>query len=81
MFPGGLDYLFTKTLDDILDFFEYLAHDNWKYDHAREIFNHPSANPYMMHATSLDKGQIGGISYEHYHTPCAPLSYDYCYSF
>jgi len=25
--PGGLDYLFTKTLDEIWDFFEYLAHD------------------------------------------------------
>jgi len=46
-----LDYLFTKTFDEIWDLFEYLAHDTWEYDNARETFSHTSLDTYMMHAT------------------------------
>ena len=31
-----------------------------------------------MHGTSLYESQIGGISYEHSHTLCVPVSCDYC---
>lgn len=41
IYPEGLHYLFTKTPDEICDFFEYLAHDTWEYDNARETFSHP----------------------------------------
>ena len=41
MYPRGLDYLFTKTPDEIWDFFEYLAHDTWEYDNARGTFSSP----------------------------------------
>ena len=37
MYLGGLGYLFTKTLDEIWNFFEYLAHDTWEYDNARDL--------------------------------------------
>ena len=36
MYSGGLGCLFTKAPDEIWNFFEYLAHDTWEYDHARE---------------------------------------------
>jgi len=73
--------LFTKTSDEIWDFFEYLAHDTWEYDNANETFSHPIPDPYMMHATPVDEIQIGGICYEDSHTPCAPISCYYCDSF
>ena len=82
MYPRGLGCLFTKTIDEIWDFFfEYLADDTWEYENARETFNLPSPDPYVVHATPFDKSQFEGISYEHSHTPSAPISYDYCYSF
>jgi len=31
-----------------------------------------------MHATTIDESQIRGISYEHSHAPCTPISCDYC---
>ena len=76
--PGGLDYLFTKTLDEIWDFFEYLAHDTWEYDNAGEIFSHPSPDLSMIHSIPLDESHFGGTSYEHSHSPCIPVSCDYC---
>ena len=81
MYLRGLGCLFTKTLGKISDFFEYLAHDTWEYDNAREIYSFPSPDPYMMHATPLFESQIEGISYGHSHAPCASVSYDYCDSF
>ena len=81
MYPEGLDYLFTKTPDEIWDFFEYLAHNTWVYDNAREIFSCPSPIPYMMHATPLAKSQFEGISYNHSHTPCILIPCDCCDSF
>ena len=33
----------------------------------------------MTHVTPLDKGQFGGISFEHSHTSLVPISCDYCY--
>ena len=53
----------------------------WEYDNARETFSHPSPDPYMMHATSLNESRFEDISYERYHTPCAPISCDYYDSF
>ena len=35
----------------------------------------------MQNATPLDANQFDGMSYEHSHTPCVPISYDYCASF
>ena len=58
-----------------------MAYDTWEYDNAREIFSHPSPNLYMMHATLLFESKIEGISYEHSHTSCVPVSCDYCDSF
>jgi len=34
-----------------------------------------------MHATSLYESQFRHMSYELSHIPCAPVSYNYCYSF
>ena len=65
VYPRGLGCSFTKTPNEIWDFFEYLDHDTWEYDNAREAFSHVIPNPYMMHATPLDESSIGGISYEH----------------
>lgn len=81
MYDGGLGCLFTKTLDEIWNFFEYLAHDTWEYDNARETFCHPILDPYMMHSTPLDESQIEGICYEHSHSPCAHIACDYYGSF
>jgi len=81
MYPRDLGCLFTKTIDEIWDFFEYFAHDSWEYENARETFILPISDLHVMHATPLDKSQFEGISYEHSHTPCSPVSYDYCYSF
>lgn len=78
MYPGGVSCLFTKTPDEIWDFFQYLAHDTQEYNNARETFGHPTPDPYMMHATPLVDSQIGGINYEHSHTPCDPVSCDQC---
>ena len=79
--PEGLGYLFTKTPNEIWNFFEYLAHNTWEYENARETFSCPSPDPYIMHAKPLFESQIESISYEHSHAPCAPVSCDYCYSF
>jgi len=81
MYSRGLDCLFTKTSDKIWDFFEYLAHDTWEYDNTRETFSHPFPDLYMMYTAQLDENQFEGISYAHYHTPCAYISCDYCDSF
>ena len=78
--PGGLGCLFTKTPDEIWNFFEYFTY-MWEYDNARETFTHPSPDLYTEHFTPLDESQFGGISYDHSHTSCAPVSYDWRYSF
>jgi len=58
-----------------------LAHDTWEYDNARGTFSPSIPDPYMMHCPPSNESQIRGISYEHSHAPCAPVSCDYCYSF
>jgi len=78
MYPEGLCFLFTKTPDEIWDFFEYLAQDSWECENARETFSHPSLDSYMMYVTSLDESQIEDVSYKHSHTLCAPISCDCC---
>jgi len=81
MYPGGLECLFTKTPVKIWDFFECMAHEMWEDDNTRETFSHPIPDPYMIHVMPLDESQFGGISYDHSHTSCAPVSYDWRYSF
>lgn len=49
-----------KTLNEIWDFFEYLAQNTWENDHDRETFSHPSPNSYMKHVTPLDGSQFEG---------------------
>ena len=55
MYPGGWGCLFTDTLDKIWSFFEYLAHDTWEYENARETFSLLIPDPYMMHVALLDE--------------------------
>jgi len=57
---GGLGCLFTNTPNEIWDFLEYLAHDTWEYNNAKETFSHTILDPYMMHSISLDESQFGG---------------------
>ena len=58
MYPGGLGCLFTKILDEICDFFEYLAHDSWEYDNAREAFSHSVLDLYVMRVISLNERRL-----------------------
>ena len=53
MYPGGLECSFTKAADEMLDFFEYLAHDTQEYDNARESLSRSIPNHYVMHTTRL----------------------------
>ena len=73
--------MFSRILDEVWDFFEYLAHKTWEYDNARVAFSYLIPDLCVMHATPLDKSQFGVTSYEHSHTPCVPISCDYYDSF
>ena len=55
--------------------------NTWEDTHARGIFSHSIADPYVMHVIPLEEIQLGSISYEYPYTLCDPVSYDYCYSF
>ena len=81
--PWGFGRFLNQAsgLDEIWDFFKYLAHDTWEYENARGIFSHHIPNPYVMHAMPLAESQFGGTSYEHPHTLCVVVSCDSCYYF
>jgi len=42
IYPGDMDCLFTKTQDEVWDFFKKLAWDTYKFEQARNIFGYPT---------------------------------------
>lgn len=41
MYPGGFWALFSKSPDEVWDFFEYLAHETWEYEQACATYFFP----------------------------------------
>ena len=41
-YPGGLDCLFTKTQDEVWDFFEKQAQNTYEFEQARNSFGYPT---------------------------------------
>jgi len=58
-----------------------LSHDAWEYENAKAILSHHIPEHYVVHATPLGESQFRAASYGHPHTPCTPISCNYCYSF
>jgi len=78
IYPRGLLWLLTKTQDEVWDFFENLAWDNYEFEQAKVTIGYPTyesdfhANPYH-HDHCID-------SYDPSHAYVSPILCDCCES-